>query len=104
MNKQLLANLLSRTGVASSTTDGRDRPSPFQVLALAVLLAVLLVIESACGSSAPADTARPPAPPGDLYQPPRPLPTRRPGTLIWAEKVALPLNPPATIWRILYHS
>jgi predicted esterase len=45
-----------------------------------------------------------PAPRGDLYTPPTPLDAAEPGTLIWAEKVDLPLNPPATVWRMLYHS
>ena len=46
-----------------------------------------------------------PSPPGDLYEPPDPLPLAPPGTLIWAKQFkGLPLNPPATIWRILYHS
>jgi alpha-beta hydrolase superfamily lysophospholipase len=70
-----------------------------------VLLSVVgLTVLSACGSSAQERSASPPAPHGDLYEPPRPLPHRPPGTLIWAEKVRLPLNPPATVWRILYHS
>ena len=44
-------------------------------------------------------------PDGDLYRPPDPLPAGAPGTLIWAEKVEIPeLNPPATVWRMLYHS
>jgi hypothetical protein len=43
-------------------------------------------------------------PVGDFYAPPDPLPEAQPGTLIWAERVALDLNPPATVWRILYHS
>jgi alpha-beta hydrolase superfamily lysophospholipase len=104
MNKQLLANFLSRAEIASPPMAGRDRPNPAEALAVAVLVSLLVLVSSACGSSAHANSARPPAPPGDLYQPPSPLPARRPGTLIWAEKVALPLNPPATIWRILYHS
>ena len=41
---------------------------------------------------------------GDLYEPPTPLEAAEPGTLIWAEKVDLALNPPATVWRMLYHS
>ena len=55
--------------------------------------------------STQAAVAKPPAPRGDLYQPPDPLPKKPAGTLIWAQKVTRPrLNPPATIWRILYHS
>jgi hypothetical protein len=46
----------------------------------------------------------PPAPRGDRCQPPRPLPRRPPGTLIWAQRLPLPLTPAATVWRILYHS
>ena len=46
-----------------------------------------------------------PSPPGDLYEPPHPLPHAPPGTLIWAKRVkGLTLNPPAAIWQILYHS
>lgn len=53
----------------------------------------------------PLRAAKPPAAPGDPYKPPRPLPKKPAGTLIWAQKVIRPaLNPPATIWRILYHS
>ena len=71
----------------------------------AVLFSIVgLAVVSACGSSTHAATNGPPAPSGDLYQPPKPLPRRPPGTLIWAEKVPVPLNPPATVWRILYHS
>ena len=52
-------------------------------------------------SSAPAV----PSPPADLYSPPAPLDPAAPGTLIWAEEVGgLQLNPPASVWRILYHS
>ena len=43
--------------------------------------------------------------PGDLYSPPDPLDPAPPGTLIWAEEVGgLQLNPPASVWRMLYHS
>lgn len=45
-----------------------------------------------------------PKPAGGFYQAPDPLPHGEPGALIWAEKVALPIKPPATIWRMLYHS
>lgn len=45
------------------------------------------------------------SPPGDFYAPPDPLPPEPAGTLIWAEEVGgIDLNPPATVWRILYHS
>ena len=45
------------------------------------------------------------SPPGDFYAPPDPLPEEPAGTLIWAEEVGgIDLNPPATVWRILYHS
>jgi pimeloyl-ACP methyl ester carboxylesterase len=73
--------------------------------ASAVLLSVVgLAVLSACGSSTHVASTNPPVPRGDLYQPPQPLPHRPAGTLIWAAKVPLPLNPPATVWRILYHS
>ena len=59
---------------------------------------------SPSSSSVPVSTT-PPSPPGDLYRPPDPLQAGEPGTLIWAEKVeGLELNPPATVWRMLYHS
>ena len=52
-----------------------------------------------------ASAAGPPSPKGSFYFPPKPLPKAAAGTLIWAERVAQPkLNPPGTIWRILYHS
>ena len=79
------------------------RPHFLAVSAL-VFSIVGLAVVSACGSSTLADSAGPKAPSGNLYQPPKPLPHRPPGTLIGAEKVPLPLNPPATVWRILYHS
>jgi pimeloyl-ACP methyl ester carboxylesterase len=78
-----------------------------------VLIALVL---AACGSSSnspgtasastgPGEPGAPPSPAGDLFAPPSPLPSAQPGTLIWAEKVDQPkLDPPATIWRILYHS
>jgi pimeloyl-ACP methyl ester carboxylesterase len=65
---------------------------------------VASVMPAGSTSSTRTGNAGPPRPPGDMYQPPRPLPERAPGTLIWAEKVALPLQPPATVWRVLYHS
>ena len=47
----------------------------------------------------------PPAPTGDLYQPPNPLPAGHPGQLIWAAQVnGLPIHPASRVWRILYHS
>jgi acetyl esterase/lipase len=77
----------------------------FLASASALLLSIVgFAVLSACGSSTHAGSAGPPAPTGDLYQPPKPLPRRPPGTLIWAEQVPLPLKPPATVWRILYHS
>ena len=74
------------------------------------LAAILVVGVGGCGSSTthtatPPSTGEPQAPPGDLYQPPTPLPLGPPGALIWAQRVAQPgLNPPSVIWRILYHS
>ena len=73
-------------------------------------------LAAACGSSQ--SDARPtgtsvqavsspevPSPPGDLYSPPDPLDPAPPGTVIWAEEVGgLKLNPPASVWRMLYHS
>ena len=61
------------------------------------------------GSSAHAESSakapRVTTPPGNLYQPPKPLPAAPAGTLIWAKQVTgIPLHPPATVWRILYHS
>jgi pimeloyl-ACP methyl ester carboxylesterase len=88
-------------------TEKKALTSPRSLAAAsAVCLAVLgSAVLAACGSSTGgASRANPQASPGDLYQPPNPLPHRPAGTLIWAEKVPLPLNPPATVWRILYHS
>lgn len=79
----------------------RDRlPSTVLILSLVALLL------SACGkTSTPSEElSLVPAPKGDMYQPPSPLPLGEPGALIWAEKVDLPIRPPSTIWRILYHS
>ena len=60
---------------------------------------------SSSSSSSSPDATAPPSPDGDLYRPPDPLPAGAPGALIWAEKVEIPeLNPPATVWRMLYHS
>jgi pimeloyl-ACP methyl ester carboxylesterase len=83
------------------------------------LVRVALVISvasflAACGSSTRSEsttrssarsTPTVPRPSGDLYQPPSPLPAADAGTLIWAQRVTgIPIHPPATIWRILYHS
>lgn len=80
-------------------------------VALAMSVASLL---AACGSSTHSESTTQPSakdaptvlkPSGDLYQPPSPLPAADAGTLIWAERVTgIPIHPPATIWRILYHS
>ena len=71
------------------------------------LAAVLVASAVTTAPIADASTASAgvPSPPGDVYSPPRPLPVAPPGTLIWAKQFkGLPLHPPATIWRILYHS
>ena len=72
------------------------------------VLATLLVqsaLTTATIAGASTRSAGVPSPHGDLYEPPRPLPLAPPGTLIWAKKfTGLTLNPPSTIWRILYHS
>lgn len=69
------------------------------------LLLIAFSMTSCSGASKP--TAEPvsvSAPSGDPYKPPSPLPAGKPGELIWAEKVDLPIRPPSTIWRMLYHS
>lgn len=72
--------------------------------ACAICLAALgSAVLTACGSSRPA-IARTPSAAARFYRLPHLLPRRPAGTLIRAEKVPLPLNPPATVWRILYHS
>jgi dienelactone hydrolase len=80
---------------------------------VAIAAAVVSLLTTSCGSgstssgSAPRSNSvpEPPAPSGDFYTPTSPLPQAPPGTLIWAEKVDKPaLDPPGTIWRILYHS
>ena len=69
-------------------------------------VAVLALLLSGCGNTSgnSLSAAAVAEPTGDLYQVPQPLPPGDPGELIWAEKVDLPIEPPATIWRILYHS
>jgi pimeloyl-ACP methyl ester carboxylesterase len=68
-------------------------------------LLLALAVSAVYGSSAYGSTvSHPPGPQGNLYKPPHPLLQRPAGTLIWAQRVPLPLNPPATVWRILYHS
>lgn len=79
------------------------RPQCLVSVPAVVFAIAALSVVSACGSTHAADSS-PLAPSGDLYQPPKPLPQRPPGTLIRAQKVPLPLNPPATVWQILYHS
>lgn len=70
-----------------------------------VCLAVLASAVFAAGEASPhARAVDAPAAGGGFYQPPRPLPNRPAGTLIRAQRVPLALNPPATVWRILYHS
>lgn len=86
----------------------RRRTRALHTRLLAVLLVALLL--SACDKRSPSrrvglSASIPRAPRGDLYDPPNPLPLASPGTLIWAQPVSEPkLNPPGTIWRILYHS
>ena len=56
-------------------------------------------------TTAPSRQAAPAAPAGDLYRPPNPLPSGRPGKVIWAQRVAgINFSPPQTVWRFLYHS
>jgi acetyl esterase/lipase len=76
------------------------------VAAIAVATIALAGCASArSANTTPSSASIPPSPPADLYQPPDPLPFAAAGTLIWAEKVLQPpLDPPGTIWRILYHS
>lgn len=69
-------------------------------ISLSVLGSALL---AACGSARSTVGTTPPLL-ARFYRAPHPLPRRPPGTLIRAEQVSLPLNPPATVWRILYHS
>jgi len=73
-----------------------------------ILIGVFALVAT-CGSSAHAESFAKgpgvPAPPGNLYQPPKPLLAAPAGTLIWAKRVTgIPIHPPATVWRILYHS
>ena len=72
--------------------------------ACAICLFVLgSALLAACGSSRPTVVTTPSSA-ARFYLLPHPLPRRPAGTLIRAERVPLPLHPPATIWRILYHS
>lgn len=94
--------------------------TPMYRTGIGVFVAATCLV-SACGSSSPDEeatepttertteavpvTSAVPSPTGDLYQPPDPLDPAPPGTLIWAEAVdGLELQPPASVWRILYHS
>lgn len=71
-------------------------------LATALVSGVFTTATNARASTGPAGVQ---SPPGDLYDSPRPLPAAPAGTLIWAKRLTgLTLNPPSTIWRILYHS
>jgi acetyl esterase/lipase len=80
-------------------------PKRTLVAASAICLAVIgSTVLAACGSSRAANSATSAASIDSFYRTRRPLPLRPAGTLIRAEKVPLPLNPPATVWRILYHS
>jgi hypothetical protein len=45
-----------------------------------------------------------PKPPGNLYDAPSPLPERAPGTVIWAEPIALPAGTAAKALRVMYHT
>ena len=83
----------------SSETGFRCR----SVVAAAILAVALASCGSGEGSTAGSDV---PLPQGDLYEPPVPLEPAPAGTLIWAEKVTGidDIQPPATVWRILYHS
>lgn len=86
------------------------KSAPRPALGLVATAVVVTVMVGGCSSGPTASAVggagvTPPAPPGDLYTPPNPLPPAPPGTLIWAQRVTQPpLQPPATIWRILYHS
>ena len=88
------------------------RSHPRTLRWMAAVAASLSLMMGACapaieGTPRRQHTAGPPAPPspGDLYTPPSPLRPAPPGTLIWAARfTGLPLNPPGTIWRFLYHS
>jgi alpha-beta hydrolase superfamily lysophospholipase len=72
--------------------------------ACAICLSVLgSALLAACGSSRPTPGTTP-SPVARFYRLAHPLARRSAGTLIRAEKVPLPLHPPATVWRILYHS
>jgi len=62
-------------------------------------------VTTAGSSTTTAALSAPAAPPGDLYQPPSPLPSGKPGEIIWAERVSgINFEPPQTVWRFLYHS
>jgi acetyl esterase/lipase len=82
------------------------------IAAVAVLVAAAAVVLtfghripglSGGGSDPDAGEARPhPRPAWAFYRPPRPLPSRPPGTLIRVEPVAAPTG--VRGWRVLYHS
>ena len=101
--RTVAAGSVTRRGVVLSTQIGRFG-SRWIGLALAIVL-VPSALTTATIADASTRSAGVPSPHGDLYAPPDPLPVAPPGKLIWAKKfTGLTLNPPATIWRILYHS
>lgn len=92
-----------RSLIAGSALVGRHSSTAFLVGVIVAALSTLCAFVGLGLQQAVA--ADPHSPKGNFYVPPKPLPKAAPGTLIWAERVTQPkLNPPATIWRILYHS
>ena len=90
-------------GAVLNTHTRRPRSLWIGVALAAVLVASALMTPPIADAST--RSAGVPSPRGDLYEPPHPLPLAPPGTLIWAKKFkGLTLNPPSTIWQILYHS
>ena len=75
-------------------------------IALAISAASYVSVAPRADARTPsAHASAPPAPHGDLYRPPQPLPPGKPGQIIWAQRVkGITFTPPQTVWRFLYHS
>jgi alpha-beta hydrolase superfamily lysophospholipase len=77
-------------------------PTRAATLIAGLVIAASLVLQA--GSPAPASAADVRVGPkgSAFYDPPRPLPSGKPGTLIWARRIQAP--PRARAWKVLYRS
>ena len=79
-----------------------NSPPPTSIERLATPSAGAATRHAAPTTTMNPEPSMPPAPTGDVYAVPDPLPPAAPGTPIWAERVAAPEG--AVAWRVLYHS